>query len=131
MNSVIRTCLTCQNVIKNGNLKYCSFVCRRKNKIVICKNCDKEFTVKPYSARVYCSWKCVAHARKPRAIDKDTLVECLLKYRHGERPNYSAIARLFNLRNGVLVAKWAKAYGVVDSNYNGPIIKGVSLPVPK
>ena len=28
------------------------------NKTLICKQCDKEFTVKEYSKRIYCSDKC-------------------------------------------------------------------------
>lgn len=117
--------------MKNGNTSYCSHKCRRKNCNIICKNCLRPFEIKHFSTRVYCSWACVLQARKPKAIDKETLIQALLKFRHGERPNFAAIARQFHVRNGVMIAKWAQCYGIVDKNYKGPIVDGIYLPIPE
>jgi hypothetical protein len=63
-------------------------------------------------------------------IDKEQLIQAMLKYRHGNFPNFAAIARVFKTRNGVMVAKWAKTYGIIDNNQQGPIVDGVYLPIP-
>jgi len=124
-------CVTCQGTLKNGNTKYCSHKCRRREQNFICKNCGEPFQLKNFSKRVYCSWACVLQARKPKKIDKDQLIQAMLQHRHGEFPNFAAIARLFKTRNGVMVAKWAKAYGLLDRKLQGPIVDGVYLPIPE
>lgn len=124
-------CVTCQVPLKNGNTKYCSHKCRRRKRNFICKNCGNPFDVKQYSERVYCSWACVLQSRKPKKIDKDALIRAMRKYRHGEYPNFAAIARVFKTRNGIMVAKWAKSYGIVDQKMQGPVVDGVYLPIFK